>query len=113
MSTTLTVYVVTPNVDKMRQFYEGALGVQAGEQSGNWAPFQLGGATFALHAIGDESTEDLERFSVSFGVDDIDATVSRFKAQGAKILRGIADETFGRMATLEDPDGRAFEVVQY
>lgn len=111
MSTTLTVYVLTPDLDRMRRFYEEALGVKAGAQSGNWVPFNIGAATFALHAAGPEN--DMERFNVSFGVDDIDAAVKRFDEQGATVLRGVADETFGRMATLQDPDGRAFEVVQY
>ncbi len=113
MSTSLTVYVVTPDIDKMRRFYEGALGVEAGEQSGNWVPFRLGGATFALHAAANESPEELRHVSLGFAVDDIEAVVARFEAQGAEVLRGIADETFGRLATLQDPDGRAFEVVQY
>ncbi len=113
MSATLTVYVVTKDLERMRRFYEGALGVGPGPQSGNWLPFTLGGATFALHAAGAETADDLQRFNLSFGVDDIDATVARFEAQGAKILRGVADEAFGRMATLQDPDGRVFEVVQY
>ena len=110
MSTTLTVFVVTPDIDRMRQFYEGGLGVKAGSQQGNWLPFSLGDATFALHAMGPEG--DPKRLELTFEVDDIEAAVERFQEQGAKVLRGIADETFGKMATLEDPDGRTFEVVQ-
>ena len=111
MSTTMTVYVVTPELERMRAFYEKALDIKGADQQGNWVPFSLGGATFALHAAG--PGDDATRYSFSFGVDDIEATVRRFEAAGAKVLSGIADETFGRMATLEDPDGRTFEVVQY
>ena len=113
MSTTMTVYVMTKDLDRMRRFYEGALEVKPAPQSGNWLPFALGGATFALHAAGNEAEDDLQRFSLSFGVDDAEAAVARFEAQGAKVLRGVADEAFGKMATLQDPDGRTFEVVQY
>ena len=111
MSATLTVYVVTPDLERMRRFYQEALAAKAGPQQGNWVPFSLGGATFALHAAGPD--DDPLKLSLSFGVDDIDSTVARFEAQGAKILRGVADEAFGKMATLQDPDGRQFEVVQY
>ncbi len=113
MSTTLTVYVVTPDLERMRRFYEEALGVKAGAQSGNWMPFRLAGATFALHAAGNETEEELKRVNLSFGVDDIDGAVARFQARGAQVLRGVADETFGKMATLGDPDGRTFELVQH
>ena len=113
MSVSLTVYVVTRELERMRRLYEGALQVKPASQQGNWLPFSLGGATFALHAFGNEGEEDPQRFNLSFGVDDIEATVARFEAQGAKVLRGVADEAFGKMATLRDPDGRTFEVVQY
>ncbi len=111
MSTTLTVFVVTPDIERTRRFYEGGLGVKAASQQGNWLPFSLGDATFALHAMGPDG--DPKRLELSFAVDDIEAAVARFREQGATILRGIADETFGKMATLEDPDGRTFEVVQH
>ena len=110
MSTTLTVFVVTPDIERMRRFYEGGLGAKAAPQQGNWVPFSLGDATFALHALGPDG--DPQRIELSFVVDDIEAAVARFQEQGAKVLRGIADETFGKMATLQDPDGRTFEVVQ-
>lgn len=113
MSVSLTVYVVTKDVERMRQFYQEALQVKPAAQQGAWLPFSLGGATFALHAAGSETADELQTYSLSFGVDDIDAVVSRFQSQGAKTLRGVADEAFGMMATLEDLDGRVFEVVQY
>lgn len=111
MSTTLTVYVMTRDIDRMRRFYEAALGVEARMREGNWVPFSLAGATFALHAAA--ANDDAKKISFSFGVDDVEAAVARFEQQGAKVLRGVADEAFGRKATLEDPDGRVFEVVQY
>ena len=112
MSAKVTVYVYTPALDRMRQFYEGALEVKPAPQ-GDWLPFDLGGATFALHGVRDGSDHDLQRFNLSFDVDDIDTAVARFQAQRAKVLQGVADETFGKRAVLEDPDGRAFELVQH
>lgn len=105
----VTVYVMTPDIDRTRDFYEKALGIGAGARSGNWVPFSIGGATFALHA----GTEDVGAYSFSLDVDDIEAAVERFEAAGAKVLRGVADEAFGRMATVQDPDGRTIELVQH
>ena len=112
MSTTLTAYVVTRELERMRAFYE-ALGLAAEPTEGSWIPFRLGDATFALHGMSGDYANDPQVPNVSFGVDDIHATVARFEAQGAKILRGVTDETFGKMAALQDPDGRTFEVAQY
>jgi len=111
MTATLTAYVMTADIDRLRTFYEEGLGVRAGEQSGNWVPFALPAATFALHGANPDA--DFGLVALSFSVDDIDAAVARFEAAGAKVLRGVADEAFGRRAVLEDPDGRTIEIVQH
>ena len=112
MSAGMTVYVYTKDLDRMRRFYEGALGVKAAPQ-GDWVPFDLGGATFALHFVLDEAERDLQRLNLSFDVDDIEAADARFQERGAKVLQGVADETFGKRAVLEDPDGRRFDLVEH
>ena len=113
MGTRLTVDFLVANVQQMARFYEGALGVEPDRQHGHWLPFQLGGATFALHGIDGEPDGDvLHRTNLSFEVDDIEATLARFEALGAKVMRGIADEAFGKSATLQDPEGRQFWLVQ-
>jgi len=113
MSASLTVYIYTDDLDRLRDFYAAGLGIDGGSREGEWVPFSLPRSTFALHASHPDGGEDLQRVNYSFGVDDIESAVARFEAQGAKVLRGVADETFGRRATLQDPDGRAFEIVQY
>jgi predicted enzyme related to lactoylglutathione lyase len=113
MTTSLTVYVYSGDLEKLAAFYAGGLALQREAREGNWLPLSLARATFALHASHPDGGEDLQRVSYSFGVDDIEAAVARFRKHGAKVLRDVADEAFGRRATLEDPDGRVFELVQY
>lgn len=113
MSIRMSLYVYTPNLDRMRQFYAGALGIKPGAQHGNWLPFNLSGAIFALHGNRGDPTIDVQRLHLSFDVGDVDAAVARFEAQGAKILRGAADEAFGKRAILQDPEGRQLEIVQH
>ena len=107
----ITVYVYTHELEALRRFYEGALGVES-EDYGKWRPFQLASGTFALHAVNEGSGDNVQGFNITFDVDDIDEAVARFEEHGAKILRGVADEAFGKRAVLQDPDGRQFEVVQ-
>lgn len=111
MSAKLTVYVYTSDLERLRRFYEGGLGVAPAAQHGNWLPFDLAGATFALHADRGDPSLDRQRVRLSFEVDDIEAAVARFEAAGATVLRGIADEAFGKRALLEDPEGRQIELV--
>ena len=113
MGARISVYVYTLDLERMRRFYEGGLGVKPGAQHGNWLPFDLGGGTFALHGARERSAEDLQRVHLTFVVDDIEATVARFQAQGAKVLRGVADEAFGKRAIVEDPEGRTLEIVSH
>ncbi len=111
MSARISVYVYTSDLERMRRFYEVGLGVKPDAQHGSWLPFDLGGATFALHGVQERSAGELERVHLSFVVDDIEATVARFQVQGAKVLRGVADEAFGKRAIVEDPEGRELEII--
>ena len=112
MVTGITVYVYTHELEALQRFYEGALGIEP-DNYGDWRPFQLASGTFALHAVQEGSGHDVQGFNISSDVDDIDEAVPRFEAYGAKILRGVADEAFGKRAVLQDPDGRQFEIVQH
>ncbi len=113
MSVKMIVFAYVSNLDRLRQFYEAALGAKADQKSRNWLTFDLGGATFAMHR--QRSTEpphDVGEFHFEFQVEDIDAALARFQAQGAQVLRGVSDETYGKSVELADPDGRRFRLVQ-
>lgn len=113
MSVGMTAYAYTTDLEGMRKFYGRALGIEPAFRAGNWLPFNLAGGTFALHATGGGDRGELRDFKLSFDVDDIEIAVVRWKAQGAQVLRGVADEAFGKRAFLADPDGRQVEIVQH
>ncbi|MCH7697768.1 MAG: VOC family protein [Chloroflexi bacterium] len=112
MTISMTVYVYTPELAKLRQFYEAVFGVQPADH-GDWLPFALDGGTFALHALGDDSAGRPKEFQVTINVDDIEEAVDRFEAHGGRILQGVADEAFGKRALVQDPDGRQLEITQH
>ncbi len=113
MNVGITLYAYTTDLERLRDFYTEGLGVEPDTQHGNWLPFDLGGGTLALHGVAKGGEHVLERANLSFDTDDIDALVARFEVEGAKVLRGVSDEAFGKRAMLEDPDGRVFEVVSH
>ena len=113
MSTRLSVYAYTKDLELTRRFYEGGLRVKPAFQAGDWLPFDIGDATFALHGVQDDARHAMQRFNLSFDVDEIDAVVAHVERQGDRVLRGVTDEAFGKRAILQDPDGRQLEIVQH
>jgi predicted enzyme related to lactoylglutathione lyase len=103
--------VYTPQLREVRGFYEAGLGV-APANLGDWQPFELAGGRFALHGSRGEPGQEPARVHLTFVVDDIEAALRRFEAAGARVLRGVADEAFGKRAYVQDPDGREFELIQ-
>ena len=110
MSTTMTVYAYVSDLDRMRRFYEGALGVKPATRHGNWLPFDLGGATFALHGIERDRVEDVRRFKLSFTVDDIEAAERAMKAQGLETTPISTRNDGQRAFNINDPDGNRIEI---
>ncbi|ORT59439.1 VOC family protein [Streptomyces sp. CB03238] len=49
--------------------------------------------------------------NVYFGVDDCDAAVAKTTERGGAVLLGPMDTPFGRFATLRDPQGASFSVI--
>ncbi|MFJ4027181.1 VOC family protein [Paenarthrobacter sp. NPDC089989] len=51
-------------------------------------------------------------WSVYFAVEDTDATVEQALGLGATVVQAAEDTPFGRLATLSDPTGATFKVIQ-
>ena len=67
-----------------------------------WNPFSEDTKYFA------PSTRE---FMVNFAVDDLDGMVASLEAKGVAIL-GRQDESYGRFAWIQDPDGTKIELWQ-
>lgn len=106
----INVYVYTEEMEKLQKFYEVALGVKP-QDYGDWQPFNLASSTFALH-VKRELEDRPQGFNLSIEVDDIDAALARCESHGARVLQGLSDESFGKRAVIEDPDGRTLYLVQ-
>lgn len=49
---------------------------------------------------------------VYFAVDDTDATVAKIQSLGGALLDGPIDSRFGRVATVTDSLGGAFQIIR-
>jgi predicted enzyme related to lactoylglutathione lyase len=62
-------------------------------------------------AAGDTATP--AHWSVTFAVDDADATASQVKALGGEVVAGPLDAPWTRMAVINDPQGATFIASQF
>jgi uncharacterized protein len=108
--------LITPDVDKVKDFYSGLFGWTANQmQMADGPPYtmwQLG-----ENGIGGAMPPPMEGmptfWGVYFAVADTDETVAKAKAQGANVLAEPMDlPDVGRMAALVDPQGAAFSVIK-
>ncbi len=87
--------------ERMAEFYR-KLGIDLEEEDhGNGVHYgaRIGSLHFAIHR-GQPGNQ-----SVSFSVDNVDAAVAFLKADGAKVTLEATDRPYGRLASVEDPEG--------
>jgi predicted enzyme related to lactoylglutathione lyase len=67
----------------------------------------------ALNPVSDEDAEAPAHWSVTFGVDDADATSVRARELGGEVVAGPLDAPWTRMAVIKDPQGATFIASQF
>ena len=67
----------------------------------------------ALNPIADENTQTPAHWSVTFGVDDVAATVATARELGGEIQHGPVDAPWTKMAVIRDPQGATFIASQF
>lgn len=108
----------TRDIDAAAGFYEQAFG---------W-PVHVAvdepGFRYRTHGEGDDQRAGImdasaflpegvpAHWSIYFGTADADATIARAQSLGATVVQGAEDTPYGRLATLTDPTGALFKVVQ-
>jgi len=102
------IALLTADVPRLADFYEGLLARPADARSDRHASFDIGGVTLFIHVAGDPVEGAPNTDHVAFALDQ-DAAVERAQAAGADV-EGPRDFYWGRSAYLRDPDGRAIEL---
>ena len=67
----------------------------------------------ALTPIADGDTTTPAHWSVTFGVDDVEATAAAAKELGGEVVSGPFDAPWTRMVILKDPQGATFIASQF
>ncbi len=67
----------------------------------------------AVNSIADDEPDTLAHWSVTFAVDDADATAAKALELGGKVVTGPFDAPWTRMAVIQDPHGATFVASQF
>ena len=115
------VMVFVSDLDRMRRFYAGALGLAVTEEEPGWVRFATGGAAFALHAIPADIARGIAitdppapradtAIKFTFHVDDVDAARAQLVAHGAAI-RDVKRWGARVLCDGVDPEGNVFQIA--
>lgn len=107
----------TSDPDSARAFYTGVFGFHADPvpgASGDYTTFALAGQEAPLGGIGGMMGQDdlPPHWAVYFGVLSADAAVAACEPAGGRVLSPAFETPYGKMASLADPAGAIFWVVE-
>ena len=107
------VLVYVKDLAESQEFYENKLGLKFKFRNGDWVEFDLGETSFAILKQPDEGGRVIpQKTRIMFQVDDIEEMKSRLAEAGAKFVGEIRDEEYGKLLTLEDPNGHWLELFE-
>ncbi len=108
------VHYWTKNMDAGVSFYRDVLGLPMRSRMGeDWAEFDAGGTTVALHGTREGHAPPQEGATVVFEVDDLDGAMTSFRGRGVG-FEGEVNEVpgYGRFVSFRDPDGNLVQIFE-
>ncbi|MDQ6838695.1 MAG: VOC family protein [Actinomycetota bacterium] len=83
------------------------------QMAGMGAPDGFIDVVAAINPFADDDSETPAHWSVTFAVDDADATAAKARELGGEIVAGPFDAPWTRMVVIKDPQGAAFIASQF
>jgi predicted enzyme related to lactoylglutathione lyase len=122
----IVINIDVDDLDKAIAFYTAALGLRLRRRLFEDSVAEMVGATSTIHllskppgttaapdaALPREYRRHWTPVHLDFAVEDVSAAVERAVSAGAKLETGIRSFPWGRLATLSDPFGHGFCLVQ-
>lgn len=107
MSRLSHVIVFTPDVERMRRFYQNRVGIAVAREGHGWVALRPAGAALWLHALG---TRHQPEIAFALEVEDLDATITALRAHGTDVTERDNDAIFGRIGYFRDPEGHLVDL---
>jgi predicted enzyme related to lactoylglutathione lyase len=99
----------TPDLGRMRAFYEKQVGLEALIADPHWRLLGTTGAAIALHPLPPGKEPGIE---LGFESDDLERDVALLRGRGASFTDEIQDQGWGRLIHLSDPEGNRLGLFQ-
>ncbi len=107
------VILLVSNMEKSIKFYRDTLGIPLKSKSKEWTEFVKDGTVIALHPAKKKSMLGSGTgMLVGFMVSDMDAVVKELKSKRVKFFKTPREESFGKHAIIEDPDGHLISIAE-
>jgi lactoylglutathione lyase len=119
-----TVILLVSDVHKLIMFYRDVLAMGVKHESDEWVELSTkeGSTSLALHlsqkVVKDlkqaEQTADVKMRTVSLGfnVSDLENVCKDLESKGAKFYKRLTEESFGKHAIIEDPEGNLISMAE-
>ncbi|MBT4793303.1 MAG: VOC family protein [Halobacteriovoraceae bacterium] len=110
------VFIESANHKKLNDWYIDILGIPANENKvGEFHRSQDSGenafSVFSIYKPEDEYFKPSKSsYMINFKVEGLDKLLSDLKTKGVKVYPKIEEESYGRFAWIEDPDGNKVEL---
>jgi predicted enzyme related to lactoylglutathione lyase len=108
------VFYWTKDLDEAVAFYRDVLGLSMRLRIENdWAEFDVGGTTVAVHGTRGGSQPPYLGATVVFEVDDLDATMRALYGRGVRFEGEVTEvPESGRFASFVDPAGNVVQIFE-
>ena len=105
--------LLVEDLEKSIDFYRDILELKIKNQSPDWVEFQneAQGAVLALHPARIKQ-KGFSNMLVGFNVSDLQSVCKKLEEKGVKFHKRITEESFGKHAIIEDPEGHLISIVE-
>ena len=105
------VILLVTNIDNSTKFYRDTLGLVVKNATNEWTEFFASGTVLALHPA-KTRVKPNPGMLVGFMVSDLESIAASLKAKNVKFFKEPKEESFGKHAIIEDPDGHLISIAE-
>lgn len=105
------VILLVSNMDSSIKFYRDTLGLVVKNISDEWTEFFTSGTVLALHPAKTKVKHN-PNMLVGFMVSDLDSIANTLRSKNIKFFKEPKEESFGKHAIIEDPDGHLISIAE-
>ena len=109
------IILLVRDIKQSSEFYRDVLGMQLKHDSEDWVEFSKGTSTvLALHPARKtvNNTQKRTGMLVGFNVTDLHDVCRELENKKVKFYKKQTEESFGKHAIIEDPDGHLISLVE-